>query len=73
MQKRPNQVQSCTGASSFMVRGISRRASRISWIVPATPSPLAFIARKASMSSGGYSRVVKIVQSTAPRKATAPA
>jgi hypothetical protein len=72
MQKRPNQVQSCTGARSFIVRGIARMASTISRTIPAKPSPLAFMARKASVSSGGYSLVVKIVQSTAPRKATEP-
>ena len=72
MQKRPNQVQICTGASCFMVSGIWPMASKISREAPANPSPFAFWARKASMSSGGYSRVVTIVQSTAPRNAAEP-
>ena len=45
---------------------------KISEAAAPMPAFSAFILVKASMSSGGYSVVVKIVQSTAARKANAP-
>src|ERR1035437_9245264 len=72
MQNRPSQVKICAHASCFMVKGISASAEKTSRAPPATPVFSAFIFLKASMSSGGYSFVVKTVHSTATRMATAP-
>ena len=72
MQKSPNQVHTCTHASWRIVAGMLRMASLISATPPPIPTLLAFIAWNAAMSSGGYSFVVRIVHSTAPRNAAAP-
>src|ERR1035437_7421074 len=72
MQNRPSQVKICTHASCFIVEGISARAEMTSRVPPATPVFSAFIFLKTSMFSGGFSFVVKTVQSTATRMATAP-
>ena len=69
MQKRPSQVQSCTGPSLRMVSGISaiaRRRSRARCRPGRSSAPSR--AGRLSMSSGGYSLVVTMVHSTAPRK-----
>ena len=72
MQKKPSQVKICTQARRRMVGGMAST----SWKISATAAPKlafsAFIRRKASRSSGGCSRVVKMVQSTAAKKANAP-
>ena len=55
-----------------MVSGMRAIASLISAAPEKRPARAPVWRRKASRSSGGYSRVVATVQSTAPRKATAP-
>lgn len=66
MAKRPIHVKNWTAASCFMRAGISLKATQIS------PQPSLFLRRNSSMSSGGYSFVVTMVQSTESRKTTAP-
>ncbi len=73
MQKNPSQVKICTHARRRMVRGMASTSWKISTTAARKPALSAFIRRKASRSSGGCSRVVKTVQSTAARKANAPA
>jgi hypothetical protein len=72
MQNRPNHVQTCTQARRRIVSGMDRMHSQISRTAIARPAFSVFMRRKPSRSSGGCSRVLTTVQSTAPRKATAP-
>jgi hypothetical protein len=72
MQKRPSQVKICTQARRRMVCGMAIMSWRISAAAAPMPAFSAFSFSKASTSSGGYSFVVKMVQSTAARKANAP-
>ena len=72
MQKRPSQVKICTQARRRMVCGIAITSWKISEAPATMPAFSAFILLKAFMSSGGYSRVVKTVQTTAARKTNAP-
>lgn len=55
-----------------MVRGMAPIDDTISRALAASPLCSDFMRRKASMSSGGYSLVERMVHSTAPRNATAP-
>ncbi len=72
MQKKPSQVKICTHARRRIVGGMASASWRISAAAAPRPVFSAFIRRNASMSSGGCSRVVKTVHSTAARKTTAP-
>lgn len=72
MQNSPAQVHVCTQASRFIVEGMCAIASLISAAPLSTPARARVWWRNASRSSGGYSRVVATVHSTAPRKAAAP-
>ena len=55
-----------------MVEGISPIEKMISRAFSLKPVSCAFLRRKASMSSGGYSFVVRMVHSTALKNAAAP-
>ena len=70
----PYQVKNLTHQSCFMVGGISRRADANTHRTPPYMSLTlrVFPRSKAARSSGGYSLVVHIVQSTDASTATAP-
>ena len=73
MQKRPSQVEICTSASCRMVSGICADAVEDLARAVRRCRALAFFCRwNAARSSGGYSFVVRIVYSTAPKNAAAP-
>ena len=72
MQKSPAQVAIWTQASCRIRTGMSEMQARISRTPLASPAPSAFIRRNASGSSGGYSRVVRIVIITQTNSTAAP-
>src|SRR5438552_12277987 len=72
MQKRPSQVEICTRASWRIVSGIALIAARMSRAPAARPAVAAVRLRNSARSGGGFSPVVSMVYSTAPKNAAAP-